>query len=164
MGRKKVGTGILFQKTVKSVFTEITGSQYDNMLARVMRKGFYSLPFDKESYRMHVLSAMGGNYDGFFRCRYCNGYFTLEQVAVDHAHPLGRGGGVELENLEFPCSPCNHRKGKLTPEEYLLLLEFLDAKIPLGKTDVLNRLEISVQLAAADRVRRAKAAKEAEAF
>jgi hypothetical protein len=126
------------------------------MLARVTRKGFYGLPFDKEGFRDHVLSAMGGTYDGFFRCRYCTGYFTLEQVSVDHAHPLSRGGGVELDNLDFPCKPCNARKGSLTPEEYFLLLEFLDNKIPLAKTDVLQRLEISVQLAAADRARKAQ--------
>jgi hypothetical protein len=138
----------------------MTGQTYDNMLARVMRKGFYGLPFDKDGFREHVLNAMGGHYDGYFRCPYCNGYFTMEQVAVDHVHPLSRGGGVELENLEFPCKPCNNRKGSMTPQEYLLLLDFLDTKIPLAKTDVLQRLEISIQLAAADRVRRAKEKRE----
>jgi 5-methylcytosine-specific restriction endonuclease McrA len=117
---KKAGTGILFPVMAKSIFTQITGQQYDNMLVRVTRKGFYGLPFDKEVFREHVLLAMGGAYDGFLRCRYCSGYFALEQIAVDHAHPLSRGGGVELENLEFPCKPCNFRKGGMTPEEYLL--------------------------------------------
>jgi hypothetical protein len=154
--RKPIGTGILFQNAVKSLFMRVTGQTYDNMLVRVMRKGFPGLPFDKDGFRQHVLSAMGGYEDGFFRCRYCTGHFALEQVAVDHAHPLSRGGGVELENLEFPCKPCNHRKGSMTPEEYCLLLEFLDEEIPLAKTDVLQRLEISVQLAAADRARKAK--------
>jgi HNH endonuclease len=154
--RKTIGTGILFQGTVKSVFTRLTGQTYDNMQARIIRKGFYGLPFDKDAFREHVLNAMGGTYDGFFRCRYCNGYFTLHQVAVDHAHPLSRGGGVDLSNLEYPCKACNNRKGSMTPEEYYLLLEFLDSRIPLAKNDVLNRLEISVQLAAADRARKAK--------
>jgi hypothetical protein len=132
------------------------------MLARVKRKGFAGLPFDKEDFRAHVLCAMGGHYDGFFRCRYCLGYFTLEQTAVDHANPLSRGGGVELDNLEYPCRADNNRKGSMTPEEYFLLLEFLDSKIPLAKTDVLKRLEISVQLAAADRARKAKEKRDAE--
>jgi 5-methylcytosine-specific restriction endonuclease McrA len=161
MAKKKVGTGILFQDTVKTLFLRVTGQTYDNMLARVTRKGFPSLPFDKDTFRHHVLRAMGGLPDGFFRCRYCSGYFTLEQVAVDHALPLSRGGGVDLDNLEFPCKPCNNRKGSMTPEEYLLLLEFLDHEIPLAKRDVLQRLEISVQLAAADRARRAKEKREA---
>lgn len=141
---------------MKSVFLRITLQQYANMLKRVIRKGFYGLPFDKEAYREHVLGAMGGTYDGFFRCRYCRGYFTLEQIAVDHANPLSRGGGAELDNLEFPCSPCNSRKGSMRPDEYIRLLLFLDTQIPMAKTDVLNRLEISVALAAADRMRKAK--------
>ena len=64
------------------------------------------------------------------------------------------GRGVELDNLDFPCRPCNNRMGKMTPDEYFLLLEVLTDKISLAKTDVLQRLEISVQLAAADRARR----------
>jgi 5-methylcytosine-specific restriction endonuclease McrA len=126
------------------------------MLARVMRKGFPGLPFDKDEFRQHVLSAMGGYEDGFFRCRYCNGFFTLEQVAVDHMLPLSRGGGVELENLDYPCKPCNARKGSMPPEEYFKLLKFLDDELPLEKADILQRLQISVQLAAADRARKAK--------
>lgn len=159
---KIIGAGSLFQDLVRTTFTRITGQQYDNMARRIVSKGHYALPFSKEDFRAHVLCAMGGNYDGFFRCRYCTGYFTLEQIVVDHVHPLARGGGVELENLDFPCGPCNARKGKMTPEEYLLLLDFLENKIPLAKTDVLQRLEISVQLAAGDRARRAKLKKESE--
>ena len=151
---KKIGSGSLFLDTAKSVFTSVSGQAYWNMKARVERKGFYGLPFTLDSFRMHLLCAMGGIYDGFLRCRYCNGIFALDQVAVDHAHPLSRGGGVELDNLDFPCAPCNARKGSMTPDEYFLLLEFLENKIPLAKNDVLNRLEISVQLAAADRARK----------
>jgi hypothetical protein len=146
MKAKGVGTGILFQDAVKSLFLRLTGQTYNNMLARVMRKGFPGLPFDKDAFRHHVLRAMGGLPDGFFRCPYCSGHFALEQVAVDHAVPLSRGGGVELDNLEFPCKPCNSRKGSMTPTEYMRLLEFIDEHIPLAKVDVLNRLEISVQL------------------
>lgn len=160
--RRKVGTGILFQDAVKSVFMRVTGQTYDNMLVRITRKGFYGLPFTKEEFRAHVLAAMGGHEDGYFRCRYCNGFFSLEQVAVDHMLPLGRGGGVELENLDFPCKSCNGRKGTMPPEEYVKLLRFLDNELPLAKNDILRRLEISVKLAAADRVRRAKEQRLAE--
>jgi hypothetical protein len=159
--KKPLGAGVLFQREVRSLFLTITGKTYDNMLARIMRKGFPGVPFDKDAFRHHVLRAMGGLPDGFFRCRYCSGYFTLEQVAVDHALPLSRGGGVDLDNLEFPCKADNFRKGSLTPDEYILLLEFLDQRIPLAKTDVLNRLEISVQLVTAERARKAKERREA---
>jgi 5-methylcytosine-specific restriction endonuclease McrA len=161
--RYKTGSGILFQDAVKSVFLRVTGQTYDNMLVRIRKKGFPGLPFDKDAFRDHVLSAMGGNYDGYFRCQYCNGFFTLEQVAVDHAHSLGRAGGVELSNLDYPCKPCNARKGTMLPAEYHRLLKFLDDELPLAKTDILQRLEISVQLAAADRARRAKEKRQMEA-
>lgn len=163
MGRRAIGAGILFQDTVKSLFLRVTGQTYDNMQARAIRKGFPGLPFSKDKFRVHVLAAMGGHEDGYFRCRYCNGFFTLEQVAVDHMLPLSRGGGVELENLDYPCKPCNARKGSMPPDKYFRLLKFLDDELPLEKTDVLQRLEISVQLAAADRVRRAKEKREAQA-
>ena len=156
MRSKKIGTGELFQDTAKSFFVRMSARAYDNMEARVVTKGFPGLPFSKDDFRARLLLIMDGNYDGIFRCRYCNGFFALNQIAVDHAHPLSRGGGVELDNLEFPCRACNFRKGSLTPEEYLDLLDFLDNKIPLGKNDVLQRLQISVQLAAANRALRKK--------
>jgi 5-methylcytosine-specific restriction endonuclease McrA len=139
--------------TPKSTFVRITGQRYDNMLARVTRKGFYGLPFSKDRFREHIFSVMGGAYDGFVRCRYCGGLFALEQVALDHALPLSRGGGVELDNLDLPCMECNAKKGGMTPTEYALLLEFLDNTIPLAKEDVLMRLQMSVALAAAGRWR-----------
>jgi 5-methylcytosine-specific restriction endonuclease McrA len=145
---KAVGTGNLFQDTCKAVFVRITGSRYDDMLRRVKGKGFPGLPFDKDGLRTHLLKAMGGTYDGFLRCRYCAGFFTIEQIAIDHAIPLSRGGGVDLANLDYPCKLCNNRKGGTTPTEYVLLLQFLESAIPLARGDVLHRLGISVPLAA----------------
>jgi 5-methylcytosine-specific restriction endonuclease McrA len=161
MRKKPFGAGILFQQTAQSFFLKATGQVYDNMLKRVMKKGFYGLPFDKEGFRAFVLAAMGGTYDGYFRCRYCNGFFALDQVSCDHAHALSKGGGIDLDNLEFLCKQCNQRKGTLKPEEYFKLLKFLDDELPMGKVDILMRLEISVQLAAADRARKAKERREA---
>jgi HNH endonuclease len=156
MTPKPIGAGVLFQDAARSRFLLATGRQYDNMLARVKRKGFYGLPFTKEQFRAYLLTRLGDLWDGFVRCPYCTGFFAIEQVAIDHRVPLSRGGGVELDNLDIPCRACNARKGSMTPGEYRQLLEFLDTKIPLAKTGVLQRLEISVQLAAADRVRRRK--------
>lgn len=146
MVKKQIGTGSLFPETAKSRFLRITGDRFTAMETRVKKKGFPGLPFDKEGFRMHVLSAMAGQYDGFVRCRYCTGFFTIADVGIDHAIPLSRGGGVELDNLDLPCKACNARKGSLTPTEYVLLTQFLDSCLPLAKQDVLNRLEIAVQL------------------
>ena len=148
MAKKIIGAGALFPENAESAFMRMTLVQYNNMLARVKSKGFYGLPFDRHGFREYVLKALGGHYDGFVRCRYCTGFFALGEVAVDHAAPLSRGGGVDLDNLDLPCKPCNSRKGSMKPQEYLDLLDFLDSRIPLAKTDVLRRLEMSVQVAA----------------
>lgn len=144
--KTSTGAGNLFQETAKSRFMRITGQRYDNMAARVKKKGFPGLPFDKDKFREHLLAAMNGHYDGYVVCPYCNGFFTVADMGIDHAIPLSRGGEVELTNLEFPCKPCNSRKGAMTPTEYIMLMHFLDRTMPLAKQDVLNRLEISVQL------------------
>jgi hypothetical protein len=134
----------------KSVFTKITGQRYTAMCSRLRKKNLPPLSFQCSDFRAHVLEAMGNSYDGVLQCRYCNHYFTISEVAVDHAIPLSRGGSTDLHNLEYPCRACNNRKGSLTPTEFLALLGFLET-IPLGRQDVLKRLETSVQLAAGAR-------------
>jgi hypothetical protein len=52
--------------------------------------------------------------------------------------------------LDYPCRPCNNRKGELTIEEFTKLLAFLET-IPLARISVLKRLEQSVSLAAGAR-------------
>ena len=139
-------TGNIFIKNARRDFFRITGDRYNAMCARLEKKKIPRMPFDKNEFRFHLLTAMNQQYDGVLQCRYCNYYFNLSEIAVDHAIPLSRGGSTDLDNIEFPCKPCNARKGSLTPTEYLSLLAFLEKEIPLGRQDVLNRLEISVQL------------------
>lgn len=148
---KGKGTGSLFVKNAKSDFLRITGDRYGAMTTRLAKKNLPALSFDKDGFRYHILTAMNQQYDGVLKCRYCNYFFNLSEVAVDHAVPLSRGGSTELDNIEYPCKPCNNRKGSLTPTEYLSLLAFLEKEIPFGRQDVLNRLEISVQVAAGAR-------------
>ena len=144
------GVGILFANKAKSGFLSLTGSRYDSMVARMAKKKLPPLPFTKEEFRAHVLAALGGYDDGAVQCRYCRGFFTLQDLAVDHAKPLSRGGSLGLDNLEYPCKPCNDRKGSMSPDEFLALLAFLET-IPLARIDVLKRLEQSVKLAAGAR-------------
>jgi hypothetical protein len=148
--RHPAGVGILFANKAKIGFLALTGSRYDSMVTRMAKKKLPPLPFTKEEFRAHVLAALGGHDDGAVNCRYCRGWFTLEDLAVDHSKPLSRGGSAGLDNLEYPCKPCNDRKGSMSPDEYLALLAFLET-IPLGRIDVLKRLEQSVKLAAGAR-------------
>jgi hypothetical protein len=48
------------------------------------------------------------------------------------------------------------KRGAMTPNEYLALLDFLDNRIPLAKEEILHRLNISIKLAAGERWRRKK--------
>jgi 5-methylcytosine-specific restriction endonuclease McrA len=50
-----------------------------------------------------------------YRCVYCG---SSEQLSCDHVVPSSRGGLTILTNLVAACSPCNTKKGRLTPEEW----------------------------------------------
>lgn len=143
---KSIGTGALFQDEAKSRFTRLTGSRYDSLCVRLKKKRI-PVPFAKRDFREHVLSSIGGKYDGYIQCRYCREYLGIVEIAADHEIPLSRGGSAGLENIGFPCHPCNDRKGSLTPDEYLKLTAFLELEIPLGRQDVLSRLAKAVSLA-----------------
>lgn len=141
------GTGALFPKSAKTIFLNVTRTCYAHMQERFKKKNLPELPFTKDQFREYALAAFRNQYDGFVRCRYCLSHFNISDIAVDHAIPLSRGGGMDLDNLEFICKADNDRKGGLTPTEYLGLLEFLET-LPFARVEILKRLEQSVKLAA----------------
>lgn len=138
----------LFPDQARRRFMAVTGSRYDAMQTRMEKKGLGHLPFSKDTFRDYILRQLGGAYDGAVQCRYCKSWLTIDTLAIDHAMPLHRGGAGDLFNLSLICQPCNARKGKLTPDEYLRLLDFLERETPLARVDILSRLEKSVKLAA----------------
>jgi hypothetical protein len=142
---KSKGTGQLFN--AKSDFLRISGQRFDAMKTRLEKKKLPPLLFDKEGFRGYLLAAMNNSYDGVIKCRYCNYYFTVAEIAVDHAVPLSRGGSTDLDNLEFPCKGCNDKKGSMTPTEFLALMCFLESDLPLARQDVLSRLAKANSLA-----------------
>lgn len=144
---KRKGTGSLFPQSAKTTFLTVTRQCYANMQARFKKKNLPELEFTKDQFREHVLAALNNHYDGFVKCRYCQFFFNISDIAADHAIPLSRGGGMGLDNLEYPCRADNDRKGGLTPTEYLALLGFLETQ-PFARIEVLKRLEQSVKLAA----------------
>jgi HNH endonuclease len=141
---------ILATAKARSEFMRVTSSRYSGMRARLKRKQLPPPPFSLAELRTDVLSVMENRVDGAIVCRYCKGVFPISDVALDHATPLSRGGDAGLSNIDYPCMPCNDRKGGLTLEEFESLLSCL-GNIPLGRTDVLKRLQQSTKLAAAAR-------------
>lgn len=52
------------------------------------------------------------------RCSYCGRTHRTRYLEIDHKHPVSRGGGNEIGNLQLLCTPCNMRKGIQTDEEF----------------------------------------------
>ena len=49
-----------------------------------------------------------------FSCQYCG---ARDDLTFDHLLPRSRGGHTTWSNVVAACSPCNLRKGNLTPDE-----------------------------------------------
>lgn len=149
---KASGAGSLFPKDAHGRFIELSGSRYDAMMARLLRKGLIVKdhpPFTKEQFRAHLLAAMNGKEDGFVRCRYCLSFFGIEDISIDHEIPLSRRGSTGLDNIGYPCSRCNKQKGGMDPTEFLNFLDYLERELPYARQDILDRLEKAVGFAQA---------------
>jgi hypothetical protein len=122
------------------------------MKGRPAVKRLGGLPFTMDEFRQDILSVLSnGMKDGVVQCRYCKGFFTIAEIAADHANPLSRGGSLGLDNIDYPCINCNRAKGSMRPEVFLKLIAFLETEIPESRTDVLGRLSKAISLAVAAR-------------
>lgn len=45
-------------------------------------------------------------------CYYCKFVFLMDDLTVEHIHPLSLGGGNTPDNMTLACGPCNHQKGR----------------------------------------------------
>jgi 5-methylcytosine-specific restriction endonuclease McrA len=52
-----------------------------------------------------------------FECQYCGKSLSVYTATVDHVLPRSRGGTTSWLNVVSSCSPCNRKKGWLTPDE-----------------------------------------------
>jgi 5-methylcytosine-specific restriction endonuclease McrA len=138
-------------------FMQVTLQRYRAMVARFAerrdkRDRVYryerQIPFTLDQFREWMLAKLNGSEAGTTQCPYCGAWLTAADCAIDHRHPVARGGSLELDNLQLLCASCNQKKGKLMHEYFLLLLRTLDGFPEADKRDVLQRLESAYQLAA----------------
>lgn len=64
-----------------------------------------------------------------FTCPYCLQQFPLSEATKDHALPRNRGGQTTEENIVLCCAKCNHEKGALTPEEYIIWKQLNEIRV-----------------------------------
>jgi 5-methylcytosine-specific restriction endonuclease McrA len=57
-----------------------------------------------------------------YKCQYCGGRFTTEELTYDHILPRSRGGRTAWENIVTCCIDCNRKKGGRTPREACMKL------------------------------------------
>jgi hypothetical protein len=63
-------------------------------------------------------------------CSYCGKeIINDEDFTVDHKLPVSRGGKTEEPNLCISCKKCNQEKSNLTDDEYMLIINQLNAKL-----------------------------------
>ncbi len=74
---------------------------------------------DYDLVKEDVLDALGSS------CKYCGEEIDAKNLSGDHIIPLTRGGVSYLDNFQLICNRCNKRKGDLTNEEYVSLLDLI---------------------------------------
>lgn len=119
-------------------FTEIIGKMWTYLCSYSKFNGVF-LPFRYSDLRNTVLKALSGKEDGFAKCAYCNGHFIVDDIAIGYAIPLSRGGNPKISNLVLSCKSCHKHKGELTADEFIELQKFIEMKISLKRTQILNR-------------------------
>jgi len=56
-------------------------------------------------------------------CEYCSKPLTRDIATLDHVRPVSKGGYDRLRNCVLACRECNQRKGNMSREQFLTLLE-----------------------------------------
>lgn len=152
-----------FMDRTRSIYNAMVDrfGERKNEKGQVTRAG-REIPFSLGEFRAKVETVAGTRGVDPWQCRYCGGWITIAEMACDHATPVSRGGGLELDNIDFPCADCNDRKGKLLPAEYKALYDALQAWPDAARRDVLGRLQMAIKLAAKQRWDMAKKFKQSK--
>lgn len=130
---------------LERAFHERTGKIYYSMVKRFkvrlwksgrkagrVRQAGREVPFTVDEFRAWVLDKLGGKASGCGLCVYCKRPITAEDLTVEHAMPITRGGELGFSNLDISCADCNRAKGQLTASEFLEVKNALDLLVQRG--------------------------------
>lgn len=81
----------------------------------------------------------GGKRLEAFRCPYCRALVAELQITLDHDLPVALGGTSQLNNLRPCCALCNRRKGEMTGQGFLRLMEFMRLSLTVQEQAYLTR-------------------------
>ena len=109
-----------WQETVKAVFLDRVNivSEYDRFVRSPTVEMRIPSVVSLKTYVKPALYPAFTRFNLFLRdrfiCQYCG---SREDLTFDHLIPRSRGGHTTWINVVAACSPCNLRKGSLTPTE-----------------------------------------------
>lgn len=109
-----------WQDTVKAVFLDRVNivSEYDRFVRSPSNEMRLPSVVALKTYVRPALYPAFTRFNVFLRdrftCQYCG---CKAELTFDHLVPRSRGGLTRWENVLTACSPCNLRKGSLTPEQ-----------------------------------------------
>lgn len=79
-------------------------------------------------------------------CGYTGEEISRDDIELDHATPLTRGGDNSAENLVFTSRRINRIKGEMTGDEFTALIRFCKANLDDGGKDLFKRLYASTNM------------------
>ena len=109
-----------WQDAIKAVFLERVNivSEYDRAVRSVSFEMKIPSVVSLKTYVKPALYPAFTRFNVFLRdrfsCQYCG---ARDDLTFDHLLPRSRGGHTTWSNVVAACSPCNLRKGNLTPDE-----------------------------------------------
>ena len=81
-----------------------TGRGYSFTAASAPKRVAFT-PSERETIKAHLGKKQKG------KCGGCKRKLPADLYEIDHIHPVSKGGGNELANLQLLCGPCNRSKG-----------------------------------------------------
>ena len=109
-----------WQDAIKAVFLERVNivAQYDKFVHSPSLEMLLPSVVSLKTYVKPTTHPAFTRFNVFLRDKFCCQFCgTRDELTFDHLMPRSRGGLTVWDNVVAACSPCNLRKGNMTPDE-----------------------------------------------